>query len=102
MSRPTQVLAATPAARTAVYPTHPSSAIRKIAKVELTKKLDAVVRPDVNSLYRGTAQSTVGQGHRLSVKRPTPAIALTAHSGGDTRSLACLAKGYMNLAHVAR
>ncbi len=61
MLRPTHVLAATPAARTSVSPTHPSPATRQIAKFEPINKHDAEVCPDPSSLYLGIAQPTVDQ-----------------------------------------
>ncbi len=53
----------------------------QIAKLEPTNKPNAVVCPDLNRLYRGIAQPTVGPDHQLPFKRPTPATAVTTRSG---------------------
>ncbi len=102
MSRPTQVLAATPAARTSVSPTHPSTATLKIAKYDPTNKHDAVACPDLNSPYRGIAQPTVDPGHQLPLKTSHASYSCHHPFRSGTRPLACLAQGCMNLAHAAR
>ncbi len=68
MSRPTQVLVATPATR-------------QYAELEPTNKPDAVVCPAQNSPNRGIAQPTVGPGHQLPLKPLTPATAVIPRSG---------------------